>query len=182
MLRNTSTSYGLVSIGLHWLMAVAIFGLFGLGVWMKGLGYYDAWYNKAPDLHQSIGMLTLALLLFRTGWMLTNVKPDLIGVSWERTGGMIAHRLFYVLMLVVMVSGYLIPTAKGEGFDIFGMLHVPALFSLTAGQADINGAIHRYAAWSVMLLAALHVLASLKHHFVNKDATLLRILGMPPKS
>jgi len=181
MLRNTFTSYGLVSIGLHWLMAIAIFAMFGLGVWMKSLGYYDAWYNKGPDLHQGIGMLVLALLLFRIGWVFINVKPDALGAAWERTGGIIAHWFFYVLMLVIMVSGYLIPTAKGEGFDIFGDLHIPALLSLTARQADMNGAIHRYVAWSIMIVAALHVLASLKHHFVNKDTTLLRILGMSPK-
>jgi len=181
MLRNTSTSYGLVSIGLHWLMAIAIFAMFGLGVWMKSLGYYDAWYNKGPDLHQSIGVLVLALLLFRICWVFINVKPDAFGAQWERTGGIIVHRLFYVLMLVIMVSGYLIPTAKGEGFDIFGDLHMPALLSLTALQADMNGAIHRYMAWSTIILAALHALAALKHHFVNKDDTLLRILGITPK-
>jgi len=181
MLRNTSTSYGLVSIGLHWLMALVVFGMFGLGVWMKSLGYYDTWYNKGPDLHQSIGMLALALLLFRICWVFINVKPDTLGASWERTGGIIAHRFFYLLMLVIMISGYLIPTAKGEGFDIFGDLHVPALSSLTSQQADINGTIHRYAAWSIMILAALHVLASLKHHFVNRDSTLLGMLGAIPK-
>ncbi len=181
MLRNTSTSYGVVSIGQHWLMAIVIFALFGLGVWMKGLGYYDAWYHKAPDLHQSIGMVAMALLMLRLCWLSINVKPAALGAAWERTGGMIAHRCFYLLMLMVTVSGYLIPTARGEGFDIFGSIHMPALISLTARQADINGALHRYAAWSIMILATLHALAALKHHFVNKDDTLLRILGTSPK-
>jgi len=177
-LRNSTTTYGWITIVLHWAMAVAIFGLFGLGVWMRSLGYYDAWYHRAPDLHQSIGMITLALLLFRLCWASTNVKPHTLGAPWERTGGIIAHRLFYLLMLIIMTSGYLIPTAEAEGFDIFSGLHVPALFHLTPKQADINGAIHKYSAWLIVVLAALHAAAAFKHHLINRDATLLRMLGI----
>lgn len=49
--RNSSTHYGLTSIALHWLVAVAVFGLFALGFWMVGLNYYSSWYRTAPDLH-----------------------------------------------------------------------------------------------------------------------------------
>ncbi len=177
MLKNTARTYGWPAIALHWIMAVAIFGLFGLGVWMRSLGYYHPWYHKAPDLHQGIGMLVLTLLLFRLFWVSINVKPAITGALWECIGASIVHRLHYLLMLIIVVSGYLIPTAEGKGFDIFGDLHVPALLSLTPQQADINGALHRYAAWSIMILAAFHSLAALKHHFINRDATLLRMLG-----
>lgn len=177
-LMNTVQRYGWVSIIMHWIMSVVIFGLFGLGLWMRSLDYYDAWYHKAPDLHQSIGMLMLALLLLRLLWTGINVKPAIIGAPWERIGGLVAHHLLYLLMLVIMVSGYLIPTAEGEGFDLFGWLHVPALLTLTPVQADINGAIHRVSAWSIMTLAGLHTAAALKHHLINRDETLLHMLGM----
>jgi len=182
MLRNSDGRYGWVAILLHWLMAVAIFSLFGLGVWMRSLGYYDAWYHKAPDLHQSIGMITLILLLFRVFWVSINVKPHTLGTPWERIGGIMAHRLFYMLMLIIMASGYLIPTAEAERFDIFGSLHVPALFSLTPRQADINGAVHKYSAWAIVILSGLHTAASLKHHLINRDTTLLRMLGIFKKA
>jgi len=175
---NTVQRYGWVSIILHWIMSVVIFGLFGLGVWMRSLDYYDTWYHRAPDLHQTIGMLMLALLLFRFLWASINVKPAIAGAPWERVGGVVAHYLLYLLMLVIMVSGYLIPTAEGEGFDLFGWLHVPALLTLTPVQADINGAIHRVSAWSIMTLAGLHTAAALKHHLINRDETLLHMLGM----
>jgi len=175
---NTVQRYGWVSIILHWIMAVVIFGLFGLGVWIRRLDYYDAWYHRAPDLHQSIGMLMLALLLFRLLWTGINVKPAIIGAPWERIGGLVAHHLLYWLMLVIMVSGYLIPTAEGEGFNLFGWLHVLALLTLTPAQADINGAVHQFAAWSLMILAGLHTAAALKHHLINRDETLLHMLGM----
>ena len=55
--RNTSARYGLVSVLLHWSVALVVFGLFGLGFWMVGLSYYDPWRQSAPDLHKSIGIL-----------------------------------------------------------------------------------------------------------------------------
>jgi len=178
VLKNTARTYGWPAITLHWVMAVVILGLFGLGVWMRSLSYYDTWYHRAPDLHQTIGMVALALLLFRLFWVSINVKPHTLGTPWERIGGVIAHRLFYVLMLIIMASGYLIPTAEAEGFDMFGGMHVSALFSLTPQQADINGAIHKYSAWAIIVLAVLHMAAAFKHHLINRDATLFRMLGI----
>ena len=64
-IRNTSASYGLISIIIHWLVALAVFGLFGLGYWMVELSYYDDWYRRAPDIHRSIGILLLMVMVFR---------------------------------------------------------------------------------------------------------------------
>ena len=62
-LRNSSSRYGAVSIFLHWFIALAVFGLFALGLWMVGLDYYDPWRKEAPDLHKSIGLTLLAVML-----------------------------------------------------------------------------------------------------------------------
>lgn len=59
-LRNSPNGYGLITIGMHWIVAVAVFGLFGLGLWMRGLDYYSPWYQTAPDIHKSVGLLLLA--------------------------------------------------------------------------------------------------------------------------
>ena len=55
-LRNTASGYGLMAILLHWLVALVVFGLFTLGVWMTGLTYYDEWYKTGPYIHKSIGL------------------------------------------------------------------------------------------------------------------------------
>ncbi len=181
-LRNTADAYGWPAIALHWLMAAAIFALFALGLWMRSLGYYHPWYHRAPELHQSVGMTVMALLVMRLVWRTVNVQPMILGAPWERLGAGIVHRLHYLLMLMLTVSGYLIPTAEGRGFDVFAHLHVPALTTLSPHQADVNGAVHLYAAWAIMILALLHSLAALKHHFIDRDATLLRMLGVPARS
>ena len=61
-LRNSTSRYGVVSIVLHWGVALAVFGLFGLGLWMVGLDYYSPWRKAGPDLHKSIGLVLLAVL------------------------------------------------------------------------------------------------------------------------
>ncbi len=178
MLKDMDSRYGSVSIALHWVMGLAIFTMFGLGVWMRTLDYYDAWYNRAPALHKSAGMLLLFLLLLRMAWRLVNRHPALIGRAWERLAATIMHRTQYGLMCVVMVTGYLIPTAEGKGISVFGWFVVPALFEFGKHQADLIGFVHKYSAWALVVLAALHAAAALKHHFVDRDATLVRMLGL----
>lgn len=134
-LKNTPQAYGWVSITIHWLMAIAIFAMFGLGLWMTGLGYYDSWYHKAPDLHKSIGMLLLFMLLFRLFWRLLNSRPQLLGAPWEQSVALAVHRSHYLLLFAVTVTGYLIPTAAGVGIDLFGWFTVPATLSFPREQA-----------------------------------------------
>lgn len=73
--RNSSSNFGVVSVAIHWLVAVAVFGLFGLGYWMVDLSYYDDWYRTGPDIHRSIGILLLLVMLFRLVWRLFNPLP-----------------------------------------------------------------------------------------------------------
>jgi len=184
MLWNTESGYGGISIAVHWIAAVAIVGLFASGLWMTGLGYGHPWYNRAPELHVSIGMLTLALVVFRLAWRLLTVTPALERSMprWERVAALGAHWLMYALMLAVVVSGYLISTAGGDAVSVFGWFEVPAIVYGYERQADLAGWVHYYSAWALVLLALGHTLAALKHHFVNRDATLVRMLRGSPRA
>ncbi len=64
-LRNTPSRYGVISVALHWLVAIAVYGMFALGLWMVTLSYYDGWYHGAPELHKSIGVLLMLGLVVR---------------------------------------------------------------------------------------------------------------------
>lgn len=79
-------------------------------------------------------------------------------------------------MLVVMTSGYLISTAEGRGVSVFGWFEVPAVISDLPNQATLAGNIHWYSALLLILLAAGHALAALKHHFIDRHDTLTRML------
>jgi len=177
--RNTSARYGLVSVVLHWLVALVVFGLFALGFWMVGLSYYDPWRQSAPDLHKSIGILLFAMMLLRVLWRLLNPAPAALASHGRltRLASKLGHGVLYLGLFGVMISGYLISTADGRGIEVFGLVSVPATLTGISQQEDIAGAIHEYLAWGLVIFAGLHGLAALKHHFIDRDSTLLRMFG-----
>ncbi|MCE9683097.1 cytochrome b [Halomonas alkalisoli] len=177
MWRDTRSGWGLISIFLHWLSALVVVGLFVLGWWMTGLGYFDAWYNLAPWWHRSIGMLLLFATLLRLIWRFMQPTPPSQGSRLERIAAHLGHTALYVLMLLVMVSGYLISTARGRGISVFDWFELPALISHLPNQASIAGEVHWYSALALMLLAAGHALAALKHHYLDRHDTLTRMLN-----
>lgn len=178
-LRNSTARYGLVSRILHWGVALTVFGLFALGLWMVGLDYYDTWRKAGPDLHKSIGLTLFAVMVIRVVWrMLSPPPPALASYSkLTRIAASAGHLFLYVALFTVMFAGYLISTADGVGIPVFGLFEVPALISGLPNQADNAGTIHLYLAWAIVIFAVLHGLAALKHHFIDRDVTLKRMLG-----
>lgn len=181
--RNNETQYGWVAIALHWLMAPAIIGIFALGWWMRQLSYYDPWYRQGPELHKGIGILLAGLLLFRLAWKLLNPSPvqEANTPHWQTLAARLAHGVIYLLLLAIVASGYLISTADGRAIDVFGWFSLPATIQAIPNQEDIAGQVHEILAWSLMTLVALHALAALKHHFIDRDATLRKMLGLGAK-
>lgn len=178
-IKNTEDGFGLITILLHWLMAVLIIGLFILGVYMVELDYYHKWYIAAPWWHKSVGMLVFILLFIRSCWVIVNRNPLPLGSNQllERWLAKMTHLGFYLLILIVCLSGYMITTAKGAGIDIFGWFEFPALATLSADQSEWLGSLHALASYLLGLLFALHLVATCKHHFSDRDATLIRILN-----
>jgi len=179
MLKNSATTYGWFAIVLHWFMALAVFSLFGLGLYMVELTYYDACYKGSLDLHKSAGALLTVLLLIRIFWRTVNVTPknaDSGASKVEVKAAHYAHLLLYVLMASLLCAGYLISTADGRAIEVFGLVAIPALPFSIENQENIAGRIHEFLAWTLVLLALGHGVAALKHHFVNKNNTLMRML------
>jgi len=178
MLKNNNERFGIVSILVHWLSAVVILALFAVGYWMVDLNYYSEWYRTAPHYHKSVGLLLLLLTVFRISWKFISPNPEVIANNkTEKYAAHAGHLLLYVILLVILFSGYLISTADGRGIDLFNWFVVPSMGELFANQEDISGEIHEYAAYFLMGIVVLHVLAALKHHFINKDKTLTRMLN-----
>jgi cytochrome b561 len=179
-MRDTPAGYGLVSRVFHWLMALAIVAMFGLGLWMVDLDYYSPYYHSAPSIHKSVGILLLIALALRFGWRLANVRPDDADLTpVERTASRIVHWAFYPLLLTLMVSGYLISTADGRPIDVFDWFSVPSPGE-NKGLEDTAGAVHTVLAYIVILLAAVHAAAAVKHHIVDRGRSLSRMWSGPP--
>ncbi|MGY0399987.1 MAG: cytochrome b, partial [Ostreibacterium sp.] len=172
-------NYGRLTITLHWIMAVAIIGMYPLGLIIVDLTYYDAGYKILPYIHKSIGLILLGLLLIQFFWHFVSHHPEPIPQpKILHIISQLTHKFLFILIAIVLVSGYLISTADGRGIAIFNWIEIPALPIVMDNQADLAGKIHFYAATTLVVLAGLHALAALKHHFIDKDVILKRMLGI----
>ncbi len=179
-LHNTNNQFGLIAILLHWIMAIVIIGLFILGKYMIDLDYYDSYYHIAPWWHKSFGLTLLFLLIIRLLWKLYSPKVLAVNshTALEVKLAISMQILLYIFMFICCISGYLISTAEDAGISFFDWFDIPALISLGETQSELASEIHEYSTTILIVLAALHLMAALKHHFINKDQTLIRILNI----
>lgn len=178
-IRNTSERWGIVAVTTHWLTALVVVGMFALGLWMVELTYYDPRYRTAPHLHKSIGVLLFLLTVSRLAWRWLNPTPAGLPqhTAFERRAARVTHVLIYLLLFAIMISGYLISTADGRPVEVFDWFAIPATVQGFEQQEDIAGLVHLVLAISLISLVSLHAAAALKHHFLDRDRTLLRMLG-----
>jgi cytochrome b561 len=180
--------YSAVAIGFHWLIAAAIVGQIGLGWYMSelpnGLRKFELF-----QLHKSVGLTILLLSLARLAWRLSHRPPPYAAdvPGWQRTAATTVHVGFYVLMIVVPLTGwaavsaspYNIPTLLWE---VIPWPHLPGLADLPAAQkegvADALGTTHEWLVRLTVLLLLLHVAAAMKHHLLDRDETLWRMLPL----
>ena len=180
------TRYSIVAIVLHWLIAVAIFILLGLGFYMTGLPDSAAAEKlKLYQLHKSIGITVLVLSLCRLGWRLMHRPPPLPEhlAAWEKVLARLTHGLFYVLMIVLPLSGWAMVSASPWNLPtvLYGVLDWPHLpyFSTVADKKTMEALlkeIHEILAFGTIGLIGVHMAGALKHHFMDRDDVLARML------
>lgn len=181
-------SYTLVAIILHWLIALLIIGQI-IGGWAMTHIIEDGSTTQFElyQLHKSFGISILLLSLGRLAWRLTHPAPPapVDAPLWERRIAKITHILFYVLMIGVPIGGWALvsasPYAQSVPTYLFGVIPWPHLpfFSGIEDREAITGFIsemHERFAFATGALLILHIGAALKHHFINHDDVLARML------
>ena len=162
--------------GLHWLMAALLVGLVTLGLYMHELPLSPL-KLQLYSYHKWAGVTAFLLVLARLAWRATHRPPVLPpGTSQAvRRAARVGHGLLYALMLAVPLSGWLMSSAKGFQTVWFGVLPIPDLVAKDAALGDLLRAVHEYLNLTLIVLASGHVLAALKHHFVDRTAILARM-------
>ena len=176
--RDSESRYGLVSRTLHWVIAILIIALIPLGWYMIRLDYYDPWSHDTLEIHKGLGMVVLLLASIMISWQIAGrrTRATESRKRWEVIAAKITHYLLYALMLVVPATGYIISTSAGAGVSIFGLFDVPAVLPKSVPLRDAAISVHYYFAYAGVVLIALHVAGALKHHFIDGDDTLRRML------
>jgi cytochrome b561 len=128
-------------------------------------------------LHKSIGLTVLALAAVRLAWRAAERRPTLPPTpDWQRRAAQATHVPLYVLMLAIPVSGWLFNSAAGFPLQWFGTVNLPAIASASPALKRIARELHETGVWLLVVLVAMHAAAALKHHFVDRDRTLLLML------
>jgi cytochrome b561 len=176
--KNSSDQYGAVSKSLHWMLALLMIGLIGLGWYMVDLTYYDPWYYDSLALHRAFGILVLVLGVIKLVWIMYSRSPVYAATlkAWERSAARVTHIIFYLAMVAIPITGYLISTSKGDAVSFFGWFEIPAFFSINDTLRDFAIALHYYLAYGIAFLIVVHALAAFKHQFIDKDGTLKKML------
>ena len=166
-----------MAIALHWLVAIAIFGSFALGTYMADLPLSPQ-KLKFYSWHKWAGVTIFLLVAIRLGWRLSHRPPALpAGMpTWQRQVAAATHVLLYVLMIVIPLTGWLMSSAKGFQTVWFGVLPLPDLLAKNEDLGKLLAEVHELLNWSMAALVVAHVGAALKHHFMDRDDVLTRML------
>jgi len=175
--HNTTSQYGLTSKILHWLVAVLMISLLGLGVWMVDLGYYDLWYHDALSLHKGLGISLGVLVLLKLVWQFISPPPPPQASlnHFERFASIWVHRLLIAATLLLPATGYLVSSSEGAAIDVFSLFRVPALWEINDTLRDQAITVHYYIAYLILGAVLLHAGAALKHQFLDHKGTLKRM-------
>jgi len=173
--------YTTPAIALHWLMAALLAGLLAIGHFMTGLELspqklqFFSWHKWA-------GVSAFALALLRMAWRLWSPPaplPSTLARAQRRLAA-VGHAVLYGLMLTIPVSGWLMSSAKGFQTVWFGVLPIPDLIGKDRQLAEGLTLLHGSLNWCLVLVVSGHVLAALKHHWLERNPILWRMIPHRP--
>ena len=174
--RNTTRSWGSLSKAFHWLIVLLIINQWWIAERaeeLKGLAKLEAlaW-------HKSFGMTILMLAVLRLAWRLMNPTPDLTLETkpWERVLARISHVLLYALIFAVPLSGWMMSSAKNYPVSWFKLFQFPDLIAPAEQTFRLMQDLHFLLFSALVTVALLHVAGALKHHFIDKNDVLKRML------
>jgi len=177
--KNTKTGYGLVAQTLHWAVAGLIVYQYILAERAEAATLFQQLGILAR--HKSIGMTILALALVRLLWRLSQTHPDpppnepryrIALARWS-------HRLLYVLIVLMPVTGWIMSSAANTPVSYLGWFTLPNLVSPLPQRVELLKAVHGTLFLVLAAVVAVHASAALYHHFLLKNDVLRRMLPYP---
>ena len=174
-------SYTAVAKLLHWVLALALTGIFGVGLYMADLPFSPL-RLKLYNWHKWAGITILTLSVLRLLWRFTHRPPPLPTAmaqsmpKWQHWAHEATHYAMYSLFFIVPLLGWAYSSASGFQIVVFGVLPLPDLLSANKELAETIKPLHGLAAWALCALVVLHVAAALKHQFIDRDGLIGRML------
>ena len=170
--------YDKVAVALHWLVAIGVFVMIGLGWYMtdipKGTPDRAFFYN----LHKSIGVTLAIVVLVRVVWRWTHEPPPLPQGTpgWVVNASKLSHGLLYALLVLMPVAGFTASNFTKYGVTYFGLFKIGPFFAESKALYELFQGIHHAAADVLVIVIAIHIAAALKHLLIDKDGVFYRML------
>jgi cytochrome b561 len=175
--RNTIRAWGVVSKTLHWLIVLLIINQWVIAERADSLPIGIA-KLQALAWHKSFGITILMLAVLRLAWRWVNPVPDLTADTrpWERVLAKLSHFLLYALIFAMPLSGWLMSSAKNFPVSWFRLFQLPDLVAPDERTYQLMRDLHHLLFDLLVVVAAVHVAGALKHHFIDRNDVLKRML------
>ena len=176
-MTKTPVTYPRPAVSLHWAVAVLILAAFPLGIYMHDLPLSPE-KLRLFSYHKWIGITVLMLSVLRVVSRVALAQPELPATMrrWERKAAFAMHLMLYLLIFAVPLSGWLMSSATGFQTVWFGVLPLPDLVSKSKPLGQSLKALHESLNFLMLTLVVVHVAAALKHHFMERDDVLARMM------
>jgi cytochrome b561 len=176
-MKSLSQKYGPAAMTLHWAVAILLLAALVLA-WVlprKSAPGYDA----ILELHKSVGIIVLVLVVPRLLWRLGNPVAPAAGLTpLETRLSELTHWALYAIMLLIPLTGYLFSSALGQGLDFFDLFKAVSPLPTDPSVSRPMEFLHKTGQYAIYGIVGLHVLAALYHHFVKRDGVLQRMLPL----
>lgn len=176
-MNRSPPRYGATAIATHWLLALLIVGNFAFGLYFIDLPFspqklrYFSWHKWAGAVVLPLAAVLLAWRALHGEMRLPEAMP-----RWEKRLSRFTHALLYLFFLASPLSGWLYSSAAGFQTVLFGVLPIPDLVGRDREMAETLRAIHRWINYALGAVVVMHIAAALKHHFVDRNEVLVRML------
>jgi cytochrome b561 len=176
--RSGIGRYTTAAIAFHWIVAILVLTMIGLGLYMTGVP------KGSPDrafffnLHKSIGVTTALLVIARLWWRRKNPPPALPTSmpAWEIHASRVSHALLYMCVVLMPLSGFAATQFTKYGVNYFGLFKIPPMGFENKTIYDLLQGVHGVTAVLLIVLIAIHVLAAFKHLLIDRDRVFQRML------
>jgi cytochrome b561 len=171
-------TYNRGAIALHWITAALILANLLLGLSMVALPVSPRklhWYL----VHKSIGVTVFLLTSLRLAWRAMRPHPAPVPMpSWQRRSAAVSHVLLYVLLFAIPLSGWVYSSSTGVQVVYAGLVPLPDLVARDRALADVLRLVHVSLNTLLFFVICVHVAAAVKHHLIDRDAALARMLPL----
>ena len=168
-MKLSSNRYTRTAVVLHWLIAALLLVEVAQGWWMQEIPKQPPGLRADQfNLHKSVGLVLLALVLVRLGWRLLHSPPSMAGVArWQLRLAKINHAILYLAMFALPLSGYLGSVFSGYPIKWFGIA-LPLWGTANPAIKDFMSTVHLFVSWVLVACTALHIAGTFKHELAGE--------------